>query len=64
MRSLSGAATTLFARDLRVATNVTRPDGSRATGTPAPSHGFEPLQSAPIDPKDLIPLDDSELKQF
>ena len=35
VRSLSGAATTVFARDLRVATNVTRPDGSRATGTTA-----------------------------
>lgn len=29
-----------------------------------PAQGFEPLHSAPIDPKELIPLDDSELKQF
>ncbi|MER2559638.1 MAG: methyl-accepting chemotaxis protein [Myxococcaceae bacterium] len=38
----------------------------RAAPAPAPaSHqAFEQLQSAPMDPKDLIPLDDSELKQF
>ncbi|HEY1087352.1 MAG TPA: cache domain-containing protein [Archangium sp.] len=35
VRSLSGAATTIFARDLRVATNVTKPDGTRAVGTTA-----------------------------
>ena len=35
IRALSGAAATVFARDLRVATNVTKPDGSRAIGTSA-----------------------------
>jgi methyl-accepting chemotaxis protein len=31
---------------------------------PPPPMGFEALPSHPVDPKDLIPLDDSELKQF
>lgn len=35
VKSLSGAATTLFAGDLRVATNVTKADGGRAVGTSA-----------------------------
>jgi len=35
VRALSGAATTLFAGDLRVTTTVTKPDGSRAAGTRA-----------------------------
>ena len=39
VKSLSGAATTLFAGDVRVATNVTKADGSRAVGTSAASAG-------------------------
>jgi methyl-accepting chemotaxis protein len=35
VRTLSGAATTLFAGDKRVATNVTKADGARAVGTAA-----------------------------
>jgi methyl-accepting chemotaxis protein len=35
VRTLSGAATTLFAADKRVATNVTKADGARAVGTTA-----------------------------
>jgi methyl-accepting chemotaxis protein len=35
VRALSGAATTLFAGDLRITTTVTKTDGSRAAGTRA-----------------------------
>ncbi|MBL8935810.1 MAG: hypothetical protein JNM69_14740 [Archangium sp.] len=43
-----------------------KPAPASAPRRPAPAQGqaFEQLQSAPMDPKDLIPLDDSELKQF
>lgn len=34
VRALSGGVATIFAGDIRVATNVTKPDGSRAAGTP------------------------------
>ncbi|MDP3151920.1 MAG: methyl-accepting chemotaxis protein [Archangium sp.] len=45
-----------------------KPAGASAVRPPpraaAPAAGFEALPSHPVDPKDLIPLDDSELKQF
>ncbi len=40
------------------------PAPRRTAPPPPPAHGFEPMQSANVDPKDLIPLDDSELKSF
>ncbi|MBM4780448.1 MAG: hypothetical protein GQE15_22320 [Archangiaceae bacterium] len=41
------------------------PAPRRPASAPAQApQAFEQLQSAPMDPKDLIPLDDSELKQF
>jgi methyl-accepting chemotaxis protein len=43
-----------------------RPAASAPRGAmpPPPPSGFEALPSHPVDPKDLIPLDDSELKHF
>ncbi len=44
-----------------------KPAAAARRSAPAPvqhQQAFEQLQSAPMDPKDLIPLDDSELKQF
>ncbi|MFZ5441114.1 MAG: methyl-accepting chemotaxis protein [Myxococcota bacterium] len=41
------------------------PAHASAPRPPPPPAGFQPLHSAPpVDPKELIPLDDSELKQF
>ncbi|MDP1829173.1 MAG: methyl-accepting chemotaxis protein [Archangium sp.] len=40
------------------------PPPARRTPPPSQGAGFEPLPSAVVDPRELIPLDDSELKSF